>query len=181
MFKNHLKIAWRNLLKDRQFTLLNMLGLSAGLACALFIFLWVNDERSYDRFFANDDQLYQVMEHRNSDGDIKVSDESSGLVSEILKAQMPQVEYAASLAPPEWFQQFTLSVGDKNIKAKGQYAGKDYFNIQQNTALIQAAYSFFHTAIFTAQCKNDWRVLISRCIIFLKTSGFIKQKSSVQN
>jgi len=129
MFKNHLKIAWRNLLKDRQFTLLNMLGLSAGLACALFIFLWVNDERSYDRFFANDDQLYQVMEHRNSDGDIKVSDESSGLVSEILKAQMPQVEYAASLAPPEWFQQFTLSVGDKNIKAKGQYAGKDYFNI----------------------------------------------------
>jgi len=129
MFKNHLKIAWRNLLKDRQFTLLNVLGLSAGLACALFIFLWVNDERSYDKFFVNDNQLYQVMEHRNSDGDIKVSDESSGLVSEILKAPMPQVQYAASLAPPEWFQNFTLSVGDKNIKAKGQYAGKDYFNI----------------------------------------------------
>lgn len=129
MFKNHLKIAWRNLVKDRQFTLLNVLGLSAGLACALLIFLWVNDERSYDKFFANDDQLYQVMEHRRSDGDVKVSDESSGLVSEILKAQMPQVQYAASLAPPEWFQEFTLSVGDKNIKARGQYAGKDYFNI----------------------------------------------------
>ena len=61
MFKNHLKIAWRNLLKDRQFTLLNILGLSAGLACALLIFLWVNDERSYDKFFANDNQVYQVM------------------------------------------------------------------------------------------------------------------------
>ena len=83
MFKNHLKIAWRNLLKDRQFTLLNVLGLSAGLACALLIFLWVNDERSYDKFFEHDDQLYQVMEHRKSDGDIKVSDESSGLVSEV--------------------------------------------------------------------------------------------------
>src|SRR6476646_2510723 len=129
MFRNHLKIAWRNLLKDRQFTLLNVLGLSAGLACALFIFLWVNDERSYDKVFANDSQLYQVMEHRKSDGDIKVSDESSGLVSEVLKYQMPQVQYAASLAPPDWFQKFTLSVGDKNIKAKGQYAGKDYFNI----------------------------------------------------
>ena len=46
MFKIHLKIAWRNLLKDRQFTLLNVLGLSAGLACALLIFLWVNDELS---------------------------------------------------------------------------------------------------------------------------------------
>jgi putative ABC transport system permease protein len=129
MFKNYLKIAWRNLLKDRQFTLLNVLGLSAGLACALLIFLWVNDERSYDKIFANDSQLYQVMEHRKTDGDIKVSDESSGLVSEVLKNQMPQVEYAASLAPPEWFQKFTLSVGDNNIKAKGQYAGKDYFNI----------------------------------------------------
>jgi len=129
MFKNHLKIAWRNLLKDRQFTLLNVLGLSAGLACALLIFLWVNDERSYDKIFANDDQVYQVMEHRKADGEIKVSDESSGLVSEVLKNQMPQVQYAASLAPPEWFQMFTLSTGDKNIKARGQYAGKDYFNI----------------------------------------------------
>jgi predicted permease len=129
MIRNHLKIAWRNLLKDRQFTLLNVLGLSAGLACALLIFLWVNDEGSYDKFFANDSQVYQVMEHRKSDGDIKISDESSGLVSEVLKNQMPQVQYAASLAPPEWFQKFTLSAGDKNIKAKGQYAGKDYFNI----------------------------------------------------
>ena len=129
MFKNHLKIAWRNLLKDRQFTLLNILGLSAGLACALLILLWVNDERSYDKIFANGGQVYQVMEHRKADGDIKVSDESSGLVSEVLKNQMPQVQYAASLAPPEWFQMYTLSVGDKNIKARGQYAGKDYFNI----------------------------------------------------
>jgi predicted permease len=69
------------------------------------------------------------MEHRKSDGDITVSDESSGLVSDFAKSQMPEVEYAASLAPPDWFQKFTLSVGDKNIKATGQYAGKDYFNI----------------------------------------------------
>src|SRR6185369_213242 len=138
MFKNHLKIAWRNLLKDRQFTLLNVLGLSAGLACALLIFLWVNDERSYDKFFANDNEVYQVMEHRKSDGDIKVSDESSGLVSEVLKAQMPQVQYAASLAPTEWFQKSTLSVGDKNIKARD--------NVQEKS-----------TSIFSL--SNCWRVI----------------------
>lgn len=116
-------------MKDRQFTLLNVLGLSAGLACALLIFLWVKDEMSFDKFFKNDNRLYQVMEHRKTDGDIKISDESSGLVSDILKSQVPEVEYAASLAPPDWFQKFTLSVGDKNIKASGEYAGKDYFNI----------------------------------------------------
>lgn len=129
MFKNYFKIAWRNLIKDKQFTLLNVLGLSAGLACTLLIYLWVADEMSYDKFFENDSQLYQVMEHRTGDGQTSLSDESSGIVSDIIKAGYPQVAYAAALAPPDWFQKFTLSVEDKNIKATGQYAGKDYFNI----------------------------------------------------
>jgi hypothetical protein len=57
VFKTNLKIAWRNLVKDKQFTFLNVLGLSAGLACALLILSWVKDERSYDKFFANDNRL----------------------------------------------------------------------------------------------------------------------------
>jgi hypothetical protein len=73
MFKTNLKIAWRNLVKDKQFTFINVLGLSTGLACALLIFLWVNDELSFDRFFENDDRLYQLMEND--------SEESSGLLS----------------------------------------------------------------------------------------------------
>ena len=121
MFKTNLKIAWRNLIKDKQFTLINVLGLSAGLACALLIFLWVNDEVSYDKFFANNDRLYQLMENG--------SEESSGLLADAVKQQTPGVEYAAAVAPPYWFPQYTLSVGDKNIKASGQYVGKDYFNI----------------------------------------------------
>ncbi len=129
MFKTNLKIALRNLIKDKQFTLLNVLGLSAGLACALLIFLWVNDEMSFDKFFANNDRVYEVMEHRTGDGQTSISDESSGMVSEVLAHQVPEVEYASPLAPPFWFQKYTLSVGDKNIKANGQYAGKDYFNI----------------------------------------------------
>jgi ABC-type antimicrobial peptide transport system permease subunit len=69
------------------------------------------------------------MEHRTGDGQSTVSDESSGIVSDLVKAGYPEVEYAAALAPPDWFQKFTLSVADRNIKATGQYAGKDYFNI----------------------------------------------------
>ncbi len=129
MFKNNLKIAWRHLVKDRQFTLLNMVGLSAGLACTLLIWFWVSDEKSYDKFFDKNDQLYQVMELRNFAGEYRPSDESSGLLNEVIKTKMPEVEYAAAVAPPEWWQKFTLSVADKNIKATGQYVGKDYFNI----------------------------------------------------
>ena len=130
MFKTNLKIAWRNLIKDKQFTLLNVLGLSAGLACALLIFLWVSDELSYDKFFANDDRIYKLMEQRsNGEGAISYSEESSGKLSDAVKQSVPGVEYAAAVAPPGWFAQNTLSVNDKNIKASGQYAEKDYFNI----------------------------------------------------
>jgi putative ABC transport system permease protein len=129
MLKNYFKIAWRNIIRDRQFTLLNLIGLATGLACALLIYLWVNDELSYDAFHENRSRIYQLMETRNYPGHNGISDESSGLLSETVAAQMPEVEYAAAEAPANWFQKFTLSVGDKNIKAAGQYVGKDYFNI----------------------------------------------------
>ena len=129
MFRTNLKIAWRNLVKDKQFTLLNVLGLSAGLACSLLIFLWVSNELSFDKFFAHDNRLYKLMERRNNNGDIAYSEESSGQLSDAVKQTIPEVEYAAAVAPPGWFAQNTLSVGDKNIKASGQYAEKDYFNI----------------------------------------------------
>ncbi|HEY8927962.1 MAG TPA: ABC transporter permease [Mucilaginibacter sp.] len=129
MLRNYIKIAFRNLKKDKQFTFLNVLGLSAGIACTLLIYLWVHDELSYDKFFANDSQVYQVLAHVKG-GDVDAtSDESSGLVSPALLMQEPQIKYAAAVAPADWWQKFTLSVADKNIKASGQYAGKDYFNI----------------------------------------------------
>ena len=129
MFRTNLKIAWRNLIKDRQFTFLNILGLAAGLACTFLIYLWVADEMSVDKFFANDNRLYEIMEHRSGDGQTSISDESAGLVSETIVHQIPEIQYASPLAPPYWFQQYTLAVNDKNLKASGEYAGKDYFNI----------------------------------------------------
>ena len=129
MLKTNLKIAWRNLIKDKQFTFLNVLGLSAGLACSLLIFLWVNDELKFDHFFESNERLYQLMEKQTTNGVVGISDGSSGPLSEAVAQQMPEVEYATPLAPPGWFPKFTLSANDKIIKASGQYAGKDYFNV----------------------------------------------------
>ncbi|MGC4035505.1 MAG: ABC transporter permease [Chitinophagaceae bacterium] len=130
MFRNNLKIAWRHLLKDRRFTVLNVLGLSAGLACTLLIWFWVSDELSVDQFFKNNSRIYQLMEHHGALGQSSdLSDESSGVLGEALKARMPEIEYAAAVAPPQWWPKFTLANGDKYIKAIGQYAGPDYFDI----------------------------------------------------
>jgi len=129
MFRNDLKIAWRNLIKDRQFIFLNLLGLSTGIACTLLIYLWVHDEYQFDKFHEKDSQIYQLMEHRKSAGQVTIADESSGILAETIAAQMPEVEYAAAEAPAAWFQKFTVSVEEKNLKATGQYVGKDYLNI----------------------------------------------------
>ena len=116
-------------MKGKQFTVLNVLGLSAGLACSLLIFLWASDEFSVDKFFANDDRLYRLMEGNSRNGETVYSDESSGRLSEAVRQNLPEVEYTAAIAPAKWFAPNTLSANDKNIKAGGQYAERDYFNI----------------------------------------------------
>ena len=62
MIKNYFKIAWRNLVRNKAFSAINISGLALGMACSLLIMLWVQDERSVDGFHANGKQLYQVYE-----------------------------------------------------------------------------------------------------------------------
>jgi putative ABC transport system permease protein len=60
MFKNFIKIAWRNLVKNKIFSFINIVGLAIGLACFLLIALYVSDEVSYDRFHTKADRIYRV-------------------------------------------------------------------------------------------------------------------------
>ena len=60
MFKFNLKIAFRNLLKNKEYTLINLLGLSVGIMSFLFIFLWVRDELSYDKFHEKSGRIYRI-------------------------------------------------------------------------------------------------------------------------
>jgi len=98
MFKNYIKIAWRNLIKDSQFTFLNVVGLSTGLACTLLIYLWVSDEWKMDRFNKKDGQLYQVMENRKQASGIWTAQTTSGLMADALANDMPEVQYAVNTA-----------------------------------------------------------------------------------
>ncbi|MFC2168387.1 ABC transporter permease [Acidobacteriota bacterium] len=71
MFKNYLKTALRNLSRHKGYSFINISGFSIGIACCFLIFLWVQDELSYDRFHKNIDDLYRVVEHQmQSTGDI---------------------------------------------------------------------------------------------------------------
>lgn len=131
MFRHNLLITYRNFKRYKSSFLINLISLSTGLACVLLIYLWVNDELSIDKFHENDSRLYQVMENVQINDGIETRNESSGPLAELLMEEMPDVEYSVAVAPTRFpgFDNFDLSVDEINIKAAGQYVGKEYFNI----------------------------------------------------
>lgn len=129
MFKNYIKIAWRNLMKDRQFTVLNLIGLSTGLICAILIYLWINDELHMDKFHEKDTQLYQIMTNVETSGGIQTMAATPGILARTLKEDMPEVEYAANVIYPFWAGETVLSAKDQKIKAIGYYAETDFFSM----------------------------------------------------
>lgn len=62
MFRNYIKIAWRNLFNSKSFSTINIIGLSIGVTCCLIIFQYVAFESSFDRFHAKGDRLYRVLQ-----------------------------------------------------------------------------------------------------------------------
>lgn len=126
MLKHNLLLIYRNFVRAKSFFLINLFGLSTGLACTLLIYLWVRDELNTDTFHTKDSRLYEVMEHQQYANDIMTTTSTPGLLAETLKEEIPEVEYAATTT---WISPYTLSVKDHNVKAEGYHVGPDYFNI----------------------------------------------------
>jgi ABC-type antimicrobial peptide transport system permease subunit len=129
MLKNAFKIAWRHLLKDRQFSILHLAGLSTGLACTLFILLWIQDEWQVDKFHTNNDRLFQVMINERNGDQIATATGTDGTLEEALVREMAEVAYAVTTTPAFWFQQFNVSYKENTVAAKGNFAGKDFFTV----------------------------------------------------
>ncbi len=108
---------------------INLVGLSVGLACALLIFLWISDEQAVDKFHRYDNRLYQVMVNQTQGDRINTSDGTNGLLGEILKKGLPEVEYAATTTPSNWFKKFNITWQNKTVGAVGNFVGQDYFNV----------------------------------------------------
>jgi hypothetical protein len=127
MLKSYFKVALRNLRLNVSFSLLNILGLSLGMACSLLILLWVRDEEGVDAFHANRDRLF-VLYERGFSPDNKVDADYSNpapLGAE-LKRTIPEVRYAVGIDDGD---DFTFRADDKAVKARGAYAGEDFFKL----------------------------------------------------
>lgn len=130
MLKHNILIAIRNLKRHKGSFLINLIGLSTGLACAFMIYLWVNDEMNFDKFHKKDKQLYQVMELSKENDVNVVHDHTQGLLADAMAKDLPEVETAASVMKlaDEGFY-FTMKTPQKALKAAGIFASKTFFDM----------------------------------------------------
>ncbi len=126
MFKNYLKIAWRNLLRNKAFSLLNILGLSVGLAVTILIVLWINFEMGYDQFHVNKDRLYQVYNKYPVDGEIWTWNSTPKVMAKVIKKDYPEVERVSRFL---YDIPFLMTYGEKRIKTTGTTVDPDFLHM----------------------------------------------------
>ncbi|QNA43434.1 ABC transporter permease [Lacibacter sediminis] len=97
MFSNYLKIAWRNLLKNKTFSLINIIGLASGLACFILITLYITDELRYDRYHEKADRIYRINSDIRFGGTALNMAVSADPMGATLKKDYPQVEQFARI------------------------------------------------------------------------------------
>jgi len=129
MFRNYLKIAWRNMLHNKVYSALNIFGLAIGMAVALLIGLWAFNQYSYDRFLPNYQQAYAIkVNYTNSHDGTHTQDYVSLPLADVLRNTVPGIKYVAETDFID-FPSHDFMVGDKKLMIKGGTAAPDFLKI----------------------------------------------------
>jgi putative ABC transport system permease protein len=125
MFANYLKVAIRNLLRQKAFSFINIFGLALGISCTALIGMWVNDELSYDRFHTDYERIYRVTATLP---ELKVhAAVSSAPIAQAVKNEIPQVEEAVRVSNLEYD---LVQVGDIKFQEKRfMFADSNFFHV----------------------------------------------------
>ncbi|MGC3945033.1 MAG: permease prefix domain 2-containing transporter [Chryseolinea sp.] len=145
MFNHYITVAFRNVVRQKSFSAINVAGLALGMTCCLFVFLWVRDEKSMDNFHTQGDNLYLLYQTVANNGQTTGSystpfnvifnfPKDSGATDAIdeLALAIPEIRmtstYMTGYELP-WGHPETFQVGEKMQKFKGSRAGKDFFKM----------------------------------------------------
>ncbi len=116
MFKNFFKIAFRNLWRNKGFSAINIFGLVIGMASAILILLWIQNELSYDLFHKNKDTLYEAWDRETFDADLHCWNTTPKILGPTLKKDYPEIENTTRV---NWGNNFLFTIGDKHLTAEG--------------------------------------------------------------
>src|SRR5215470_14555533 len=121
MIKYYLKTAWRNLWKNKTFSFINIFGLATGIASSLLIFLFVQDELSFDRFHKDAVNIYRVVKDFVNDDGSRLPDATTPpALAPAMQQEIPEVERVTRVFP-SWGRDFLIKYGDKKIIEQNLY------------------------------------------------------------
>ncbi len=116
MIRNFLKVAFRNLFRNKAFTFINIAGLAVGMASAMLILLWVQNELSYDQFHEKKDRIYEAWNRAIFSGELHSWNTTPKILARTLEKDFPEVERAVRV---NWPSSYLFSIGDKRLTIKG--------------------------------------------------------------
>ena len=156
MFKICFKIALRNIKRYSVHSILNISGMAIGMACAILILLWVQDELSYDRFHKNADNLFRVIERQNIPGaETTEMVPTPGALCQALKEKYPEIIRTSRYTPAP----LTLKKGNDYLEETVAIVDKDFlkmFNIQFVQGDINSALDDPHNIVITEEMAHKY-------------------------
>lgn len=155
MFKNYLKIALRNLVKNKVFTTVNILGLAFGIACFAFISLWVWDELRQDQFHKNSKNIYQLFGEVGPDGDKVIRPYFPSALVEPINDQLPEIENITRVFPSE----VVFSKGASKFSELGLYVDSSFlsiFSFPLKEGSINNIFKEVHSVVITSELAEKY-------------------------
>jgi putative ABC transport system permease protein len=126
MIKNYLKIAWRNLIRHKLYSFINIGGLAIGMAVSFMMLLYVYNELSFDKFNTNSDQLYQVLRNQPSNGELMTNPATPIPLAPALIKDIPEI---AKVARTNWSYDILMNYKDKAVKVTTMAADPDLLSM----------------------------------------------------
>ncbi|MFM9947320.1 MAG: ABC transporter permease [Saprospiraceae bacterium] len=166
MLRHNLLLIFRNFKRFKSTFFINLIGLSSGLACALLIYLWVNDELNFDKFHANDAQLFQVIERSEENGQVIIHEATQGPLAEAMAKDLPEVVSAVSvMSLAREGISLTMKNGEKTAKPTGIFASRSFFEV----------FSFPLTAGNPKQVFSDRNAIVISEVLAQNLFGTVEQ------
>ena len=125
MITNFFKIAFRNLLRSKGFSFINITGLAVGMASAILILLWIQNEVSHDTFHAKADRIYRLNNRDKFNGDFWAWSSTPKILGTTVKLNYPDVEDVVRYNQTT----FLLVAGDKRLNVRGSYTDSGFLNM----------------------------------------------------
>jgi len=154
MLTNYFKTTFRALWKNKGYSFLNIFGLSAGIACAALIFLWVEDELTYNHYFSNRDNLYKIKDQQTYDGNTFTFDATPGPLAQGMKADFPGIK---ATARSTWNSRLLFGLGEKTLYEQGNFVDSGFlsmFQLQFVRGNAQTAFTQLYSVVISEKMAN---------------------------